>query len=126
MVRSLNVRRCDAAMATCASRAFIFGGTNELGDYLNTVEQYAASDDKWTMLGVTMSTARCRLGIVTWNNRVYLLGGRNADVECLSSVEYFTPADNRFCSLRIGMPNGRRAIAATLIGLTSNSNANFT
>ena len=62
-----------ASASTVDDKVYVFGGKENDGEFLDSVEEYAAG--KWTLLPVRLSVARSTLAAATVNGRVYVCGG---------------------------------------------------
>jgi N-acetylneuraminic acid mutarotase len=113
-VQPLHTPRHSAAAAAAAGKIYVFGGLDDHGVHIKSVEEYDPATNQWTLLnqeGVWMPRQRYNLAAVTGSNgRIYVIGGMfwcNA----LDAVDEFDPA-TKLWRLMTPMPTPRYSMAA--------------
>ena len=89
----LNTARQQAAAATHLDVVFVFGGWN--GAVLDTVEQYDATANKWTVLPTRLTVARRGLAAAVAGSHIYVVGGYDG-TNRVTAVDRFDVFAHRF------------------------------
>lgn len=67
---------CDGRASACAcalqGKAYVFGGRNSEGVYLNDLWEYDAANDTWTNLGTTPLKPRVNATMIAYEGKVYV------------------------------------------------------
>ena len=74
--QSLTVGRRFPGAAVVAGQIYVFGGYDNTGDKLGSMERYTPSTDSVSLLP-GMSTPRSHMGVCVVGDRIYTLGGLN-------------------------------------------------
>ena len=109
---SMNVVRVSFAVVSCGKFMWAFGGWNDGGDILKSVEFYNEEEDLWK-ISTPMNEGRSDHAAVAFRNKIYVLGGWNGTR--IKTVELFDPIVKQF-SLITPMLSRRCKFAATISG----------
>ena len=109
--------RASACAATLNGKAYVFGGRDSAGIYLNDLWQYDAVRDTWTSLGNTPLKARVNAAVTAVGDALYIGLGYSAKHAYNDSAYQrdwwrFTPEDRQWTRLA-DFPN-KNTVAATL------------
>lgn len=89
----MNEARCYHQVAVVDGKIYAIGGqsitTTAPSTYLNSVEEYDPSTNKWTIIA-PLNTQRRSHKVEVIDNKIYAIGGYNGTA--LNSVEMYTPA----------------------------------
>ncbi len=86
---SMPTARYGFGIAVYNNKIYVFGGVNQFGTYLSTVEVYDPSTDTWTIKS-NMTSSKA-LAAATVGSKIYLIGGVD-----IKTVEEYDPALNTY------------------------------
>lgn len=93
------------------SELYSFGGVNELGQLLNSIESY--QDDKWSLSPFKLKTTRCGASGLISKNYIYICGGFANDEQTYNTVERLHLHSNTWENLPA--MHGMRGFASAVI-----------
>jgi len=112
----LNSRRYSSAAASVGSSVYTFGGKDEEGCTLNTMEYLIvqAGVNHW-QVGPSMEVPRAECAAVAVGSKIYVMGGSNGYSPALSTCEVFD-TELMTWSTMPQMIHGRAGCGATCVG----------
>ena len=96
--------RASACACVCDGKAYVFGGRDHAGTYLNDLWQYDPATDSWTDLGTTPLKARVNAAMASCGDKLYVGLGYSA-LRAYKDSAYqqdwweYSPATNQWKSL---------------------------
>ena len=106
---SMATPRAQHCVATLGTLVYSIGGSDNNGNYLNSVEAYDITANAWAPVA-NMTTARYGAAASTLNEKLYVMGGCNYinyKLQVLNSVEYYDPAAKTWAAAA-AMGTGRK------------------
>ena len=70
-------KRSNPGVGVVDDKIFVFGGYDDDGQYLKTIEVYSEKTKRWEMMKVTMKTRRSEMGVAVIGDLIFIIGGWN-------------------------------------------------
>jgi RHS repeat-associated protein len=86
----MKVKRKGFGLAFVCGKLYAFGGMNDLGQYVKSVEVYDDTTKTWTLIDREPSVARAFFGSTAAFNSIFIAGGENT-TGVLDTFEQFLP-----------------------------------
>jgi len=115
-IAELNVARSQFVASILDDKIVVFGGIDEQGTILNSIEILNLKDPKaWSIVNDAHGIAIRGATGVGVENQFYVLGGYDSSAQLLDSLNVYSAVDDRWRHLH-PMPNRRYAASAISVG----------
>ena len=97
-VSSMNTKRFEFTLTYFQGKIWAIGGcnnSNEFGTWLDTIETFDITQNKWKTSNLRLLTNRCGHSTVAYDEKLFVIGGDSKE-HVLSSVEVYSSKTNQF------------------------------
>ena len=97
-VSSMNTKRLELTLTYFQGKIWAIGGYNKLNGteaWLDTIETFDITQNKWTTSHLKLQTKRCGHSTVAYDKKLFVIGGAS-ERHIISSVEVYSSKTNQF------------------------------
>ena len=94
-VSSMNTKRSECTLTYFQGKIWAIGGFNDVDKWLDTIETFDITQNRWTTSNLRLLTERAGHGTVAYDKKLFVVGG-GYEESIFSSVEVYSSETNQF------------------------------